>query len=309
MAKRLLFFLLFVIIPVITVFAQARFTVVPEFPRPGDPVTIGATVPIKEALLIINDREAAKAGGFFVEGAAGQPGFSAAILAIPTTIEAEEAVIRLINDAGVLAEIPLRLLNREFRSETLTLTPNMTNIITTQNEQRQIESNRLWQILTTTGNQVYHTGPFIVPVASTRRTSQFGARRVQVYPDGRRVTTIHAGVDFGGPVAGQSLQGADVHASGRGMVVLSRMRIVSGYSVIIEHAPGVYTLYYHLDSLVAQEGAVVEAGELIGYVGSTGFSTGAHLHWELRVSTVNTDPDALVIRPLIDKESIISRIY
>ena len=309
LAKRLAVLLLFLLIFTPVICAQIRYTLIPESPRPGDPVTIGVNVPISEAQLIVNERQVAKAGGFFVPGEGGQPGFNAAILTIPTTIEAENAVITLESGANTLIEIPVRLTPRVFPSQTLNVTQNMQDIITSPDPQRQIESNRLWQILTTTGNQIYDSGQFILPVTSTRRTSQFGARRISVFPDGRRTTGIHAGIDFGAPVAGGSLQGAEIYACGRGMVILSRMRIVSGYSVIIEHAPGIYSVYYHLDSLIAQEGTIVEAGALIGYVGSTGYSTGAHLHWEIRVSTENTDPDAFVNRPIIDKDLIISRIF
>ena len=309
MLKRFVIFLLTGFLFTNIIFAQVRYTVIPESPRPGDPVTIAVNTAITEAVLLVNGRQAARASGFEVPPEGGQPGFNAAILAVPSTVEAAGVVIRLTSAGAAIQEIPLTLTPREFRSETLTLTPAMSSIITTPDPQRQIESNRLWEILTTTGKQIYHFGKFIFPVASQRRTSFFGARRVNVYPDGRRTTEIHAGVDFGGPVAGQSLQGADVLACGRGMVILSRMRIVSGNSIIIEHAPGVYSIYYHLDTLYAQEGQIVEAGTVIGLVGSTGFSTGAHLHWELRVSTENTDPDAFVNRSLIDKELIISRIY
>jgi len=310
MQKRALVFLFIGFILANGIWAQTRYTVIPESPRPGDPVTVAVNTVITEAQLLINGRQAAKAAGFTVPPEGGQPGFFAAILAIPSTVEAESAVIRLNNAGNTILEIPVKLTQREFRSETLTLTPTMSNLVTTPDPQRTIESERLWEILTTTGNRVYHEGPFILPVtASTRRTSQYGTRRINVYPDGRRTTEIHAGVDIGGPVAGQSLLGAEVFACGKGMVILSRMRILSGNSVIIEHAPGVYSIYYHLDSLTAQEGAMVEAGELIGRVGSTGFSTGAHLHWEIRVSTENADPDAFVSRPLLDKALIISRIY
>ena len=311
MPRRLFIFLLTGFLFTGLVSAQVRYTIIPESPRPGDPVTIGVNAELTEVLLLVNNRQVARAVSFQVPPESGKPGFTAAILAVPTTVETENAsaVIRLVNRGNTVLEIPVTLSPREFRSETLTLTPAMSSIITTPDPQRTIESNRLWEILTTTGTQVYHSGTFILPVASQRRTSQFGARRINVYPDGRRSTEIHAGVDFGGPVAGQSLHGAPVHACGRGMVILSRMRIVSGNSVIIEHAPGVYSIYYHLDSLIAQEGAMVEAGAVIGHVGSTGFSTGSHLHWELRVSTENTDPDVLVNRPLLDKDLIISRIY
>jgi len=309
MLKRLVVFLLIMLLPVMAVSAQIRYAVIPESPRPGDPVTIGINAPFTDAILIVNGRQVTKAAGFAVPPDGGQPGFAAAILAVPSTVEAEYAVIRLNNERGILLEIPVILSPREFRSETLNLTPAMTSIITTTDPQRTIESNRLWEILTTSGNQIYHSGPFIIPVASTRRTSQFGARRINVYPDGRRTTEIHAGVDFGSPSSEQSIYRMEVKACGRGMVILSRMRILSGNSVIIEHAPGVYSIYYHLDSLIAQENTIVEAGTVIGRVGSTGFSTGAHLHWELRISTENTDPDTLVSRPLIDKALIISKIF
>ena len=301
--------------------AQVRYTIIPEAPRPGDPITIGINSYAKEVLLFVNEKQAAKALCFSIPAeysgelersraprrnsrlSERQPGFMAAIITIPTTIEAEVATIIINNEAGLLCEIPITITPREFHSETLRLTPALSSLATDPNPQRTAESRRLWEILSTTGNQVYHTGPFVLPVTSTRRTSQFASRRINQYPNGRTTTSIHAGVDFGIPT------GTPVVACGAGKVVLARMRIISGYSVIIEHAPGVYSIYYHLDSVSVQEDTIVEAGELIGLSGSTGFSTGPHLHWELRVSTENTDPDAFISRPIIDKELIISRIY
>jgi len=303
MSKRIIFSFFICLFITAVAAAQIRYTVIPESPRPGDPVTIGLDASISEAVLVVNGRQVARASSFSVASEPGRPGFFAAIFAVPSTVEPGSATIRLNLDRRVIFEIPITISPREFRSETLTLTPSLSSLLTTPDPQRTIESERLWAILSTTGNQIYHTGPFLLPVTSTRRTSQFGTRRVNVYPDGRRTTDIHAGVDFGIPT------GTEVYASGRGMVVLSRSRILSGFSVIIEHAPGVYTLYYHLDSVIAQEGTIVEAGEVIGLSGSTGFSTGPHLHWELRVSTENTDPDTFVTRPLLDKDLIISRIY
>jgi len=192
---------------------------------------------------------------------------------------------------------------RDFISEVIELNPSNTGIRTDPNPQRTEESNRLWAILSTTGNQIYHTGQFLPPVTSTRRTSFFGDRRVYKYSNGATDTSIHAGVDYGVPA------GTSVNACGSGLVVLARMRIVSGNTVIIEHAPGVYSLYYHLDSISVQEGNIITTGTQIGLSGSTGLSTGPHLHWEIRVSTENTDPDAFVDRQIIDKDLIISRLY
>jgi murein DD-endopeptidase MepM/ murein hydrolase activator NlpD len=284
--------------------AQIKFAVVPESPRPGDPVTVGVNGDAKEAVVLVNGRQVAKAVCFPIPAEGGKPGFTAAIVTIPSTVTAENAIIRLNNaGGGAVCEIPIKLTPREFRSETIDFNPSLTSLVTDPDPQKTLESEKLWSILTTNGNVVYHPGKFVLPVTATRRTSQFGTRRINQYSDGRKITSIHAGVDFGIP------KGTEVRACGRGKVVLSRMRILSGNSVIIEHAPGVYSLYYHLDSVIAQEGAIVEAGTVIALSGSTGFSTGPHLHWEIRVGTENTDPDILVERPLVDKDLIISKIF
>ena len=280
-----------------------RYSILPEYPRPGETVTIGVNKNEVEAILSVNDRQLIKTNFFTVPAENNRPEFRAAVFTIPSTVEPGRAVISLVNEWGSTYEIPITIAPREFRSETLYLTPSMSSLVSDPNPQRDIEANQLWTILTTTGNQVYHTGRFILPVTSTRRTSIYGTRRVSQYPDGRRSTSIHAGVDFGIPT------GTEVYACGRGRVVLSRNRIISGYSVVLEHAPGVYSLYYHLDRVIAREGTIVEAGAVIGLSGSTGFSTGPHLHWEVRVNNENADPDAFVSRALIDKDAIISRIY
>jgi len=283
--------------------AQVKFAVVPESPRPGDPVTIGVDGYARDAVVIVNGKQVAKAVCFSVPAEDGKPGFTAAIVTIPSTVDAQNAVIKLNNPSGVVCEIPIKLTPREFRSETLVLNPALTSLVGDPNPQRTLESEKLWEILTTNGKEVYNPGKFVLPITATRRTSLYGTRRINQYSDGRKVTSIHAGVDFGVPT------GTEVRACGRGKVVFSRMRILTGYSVIIEHAPGVYSLYYHLDSVIAQEGTIVEAGAPIALSGSTGFSTGPHLHWELRVSTENTDPDILTERPLLDKDLIISKMF
>jgi murein DD-endopeptidase MepM/ murein hydrolase activator NlpD len=92
-------------------------------------------------------------------------------------------------------------------------------------------------------------------------------------------------------------------------VVLARPRIVTGNSVVIEHLPGVYSLYYHLDTIAVSEGEMVQTASLLGTSGSTGLATGPHLHWEIRVSGENTDPDALVARPILDRDAILAKLY
>jgi murein DD-endopeptidase MepM/ murein hydrolase activator NlpD len=73
-------------------------------------------------------------------------------------------------------------------------------------------------------------------------------------------------------------------------VALAEELTVRGKVVIIDHGLGVYSSYYHLSEITVQVGQNVEPGDPIGKVGSTGLSTGCHLHWEIRVGGVYVDP-------------------
>ncbi|WP_461255380.1 M23 family metallopeptidase [Treponema sp. R80B11-R83G3] len=308
MKKRVIILLLINLIllncagqPVVS--AQAKYAIVPESPRPGDPVSIGTNTYVKDAVVFVNEKQVAKAGCFYIPAENGKPGFNAAIVTIPSTVNAENIIIKLTNAGGTIFEIPVKLTPRKFLSETLELDASLTKLVSEPTPEKTRESEKLWEILSTTGKEVYNPGKLVLPVTATRRTSLYGTRRINQYSDGRKVTSIHAGVDFGVP------KGTEVAACGRGKVVFSRMRILTGYTVIIELAPGVYSSYYHLDSVIAQEGSMVEAGEIVALSGATGFATGPHLHWEIRVSTENTDPDILVERPLLDKDLLISKLF
>jgi murein DD-endopeptidase MepM/ murein hydrolase activator NlpD len=82
--------------------------------------------------------------------------------------------------------------------------------------------------------------------------------------------------------------------------VFAAERILTGNTIIIEHLPGLFSIYYHLSELAAAEGAMVEKGQIIGMVGMTGFATGPHLHWEIQSMGIAVDPDELTQGPLLD---------
>jgi murein DD-endopeptidase MepM/ murein hydrolase activator NlpD len=81
-----------------------------------------------------------------------------------------------------------------------------------------------------------------------------------------------------------------VVAPAAGTVVLAEPLVVRGNAVVIDHGAGQYTGYWHLSQLVASAGQSVKPGDLIGLVGTTGLSTGNHLHWEMRLHGVAVDP-------------------
>jgi murein DD-endopeptidase MepM/ murein hydrolase activator NlpD len=124
-------------------------------------------------------------------------------------------------------------------------------------------------------------------------TSGFGPR---VHPI-LRFSRMHNGVDYG---AGW---GAPIVAAADGQVIRAGWAGGYGRQVRIAHAGGLTTSYSHMSRIVAPEGGVVRRGELIGYVGSSGLSTGPHLHYEVLKDgrPVNPLGVTLVSRPLLDE--------
>jgi murein DD-endopeptidase MepM/ murein hydrolase activator NlpD len=282
--------------------ASIKYAIIPESPQPGEPVTIGVEGGVNRAVLIQGGKRFSSAPFFVVPAGEGKPSFLAALLAVPSTAAPGVATLRLESTEGLITETQLTIADRKFVSEVIELNSALTGLRTEPNPQKTAEANRLQSILGRVGNELHCTGLLSPPVTSTRRTSFFGDRRVYQYSNGKSDTSIHAGVDFGVPT------GTQVTSCGAGRVVLAAMRIVTGNSIVIEHLPGVYSLYYHLSAIDVKEGGLVEAGTRLGSSGATGLATGPHLHWELRVNGENTDPDAWTARPILDKEAILSKI-
>ncbi len=86
-------------------------------------------------------------------------------------------------------------------------------------------------------------------------------------------------------------------------MVFASKRILTGNTVVIEHLPGLFSIYMHMSELEMKVGDVVNQGDVIGKVGMTGFATGPHLHWEVESMGVSVDPDLLVREPLLDKSA------
>jgi murein DD-endopeptidase MepM/ murein hydrolase activator NlpD len=303
--KRLLLIAFFFSLTINAQAALVRYAVIPESPRPGEPVTIGVSVDAgaRTAALMKDGKRLGRVSFFLVSAEEEQRSFLAAVLTVPATAKPGEARIIVEAAGGIIDEIAVTIADREFTAEIIKLDPVLTGIRTDPDPQKTRESEILWGIINRTGKDVYHFDNFSPPVTSTRRTSFFGDRRVYEYSNNTSDTSIHAGIDYGIP------KGTAVNACGSGKVVLARDRIVTGKSVIIEHLPGIYSLYYHLDKIEVAEGVLVETGTLLGLSGATGLATGPHLHWEIRVFGENTDPDAFISRPILDKDAILSKIY
>lgn len=126
-------------------------------------------------------------------------------------------------------------------------------------------------------------GAFIAPIQG-RLTTAWGTRR---RVNGDLTSYRHNGVDLAAPT------GTPVKASNSGRVVFAKSLILTGETVIIDHGLGLFTTYLHLDTYHVAQGQRVKKGEVIGTVGSTGFSTGPHLHFTISYHRTALDPFTL----------------
>lgn len=122
--------------------------------------------------------------------------------------------------------------------------------------------------------------PSRVPVDGVRLTSDFGMRTHPVL-GGRRA---HKGIDLAGPT------GTPVHASADGVIGKAEWFSSYGLYIQIEHGGELQTRYGHMSRLNVAAGQFVRKGDVIGYIGSTGRSTGPHLHYEVRVAGEAVNP-------------------
>jgi murein DD-endopeptidase MepM/ murein hydrolase activator NlpD len=125
--------------------------------------------------------------------------------------------------------------------------------------------------------------PSIQPVSNKdlkRTASGYGMRIDPIY----KTVKFHAGMDFSASV------GSDIYATGNGTVTFTGWKQGYGNAVIINHKYGYETLYGHMDKIKIRQGAKIKRGEIIGYVGSSGKSTGPHLHYEVRYKGKPTNP-------------------
>jgi murein DD-endopeptidase MepM/ murein hydrolase activator NlpD len=148
-----------------------------------------------------------------------------------------------------------------------------------QENQLLAESNALSGVITGSSGSGVGTGDMMWPVSASV-SSPYGYRIHPILGYRKLHTGIDLSVGYGVPI----------HACDSGTVIYATWMGGYGNVIIIDHGSGISTLYAHQSSLAVSTGTRVTRGQTVGYVGSTGFSTGPHLHFEVRVNGNPVDP-------------------
>ena len=218
----------------------------------------------------------------------------ALLLPVPCDTDEPFGSVRLQFSGGSVESAQVTIIPRTFIHEEIPLDGAMSDLRRNDDPRKAEESRLLWQLLNSFNPEARLGTNFILPLGEARESSHYGDRRIFLYSGGESSRSLHYGIDYAVPT------GTPVKAPAGGRVVLATERMLTGFSMVIEHGPGIYSLYYHLNKLDAEEGERVEQGQIIAESGVSGLATGPHLHWELRINSVPIDPLLFLDRAVVE---------
>jgi murein DD-endopeptidase MepM/ murein hydrolase activator NlpD len=196
----------------------------------------------------------------------------------------EMNVVATEGSGGIYLEtFSLRVEEVDFGVQKLTLPSAMVDLDKKTLERVNKEEKKLNSLFGIFRDEKLWRGAFICPVEGEIITA-FGLGRII---NGRR-RSPHTGVDL------RADKGTPILACNNGIVVLVEELFFAGKSVILDHGLGFYSMYFHLSESLVKEGNRVDKGAVLGKVGSTGRSTGSHLHWGIRMNGARVDPLSLL---------------
>ncbi len=245
------------------------FRVIPEIPKQGDLLQVSGSAPSRQVRLngktiLLFD--------------------SLALMPVPVKTHPGLYRLEWLDGQGtVIHEQDLRVANAHFPVQNVQLSPALAELHSTSDEHEQVAkffaqetTVRYWQL------------PIEAPLQSCL-TSLFGVQRAH---NGKLTGDIHAGLDQRGAA------GTPIRAVAAGEVRLTGSFALHGGTVGIDHGQGLKSMYLHMSKIAVNTGDHVSAGDVIGFVGSTGRSTAPHLHWALYAQGEPVNPlQWLTLRP------------
>ena len=269
-----------------TAHARLRVTVEPSSPAPAQVFRVRAEGEASKSGSSVELRLGGHVFALWPVGAGAWEGL--AVLDRDETAGLKELLVVAVGPDGeaLLSVEELTVAERDYGVQELKVDERMVTL-SPEDEKRAERENRLIRsVLAGVSRERLWSLPFSYPVPG-KISGPFGVRRVF----NGKPRNYHGGIDMAAP------RGAPVVAAAGGRVALTGNFFFTGNTVLLDHGFGLFTAYFHMDSVAVVEGEAVEPGVVLGLVGSTGRSTGPHLHWSVYVAGVRADPVSLVDLP------------
>jgi murein DD-endopeptidase MepM/ murein hydrolase activator NlpD len=192
----------------------------------------------------------------------------------------DRIIVSYLKDGNkVFKGLDLNIIDGNYKSEVINVKPS----IFKPNKEREARTKKEYEdamkVYNSSSPEIYWNEDFIYPLNS-KITSAFGTRRVY----NGQLKSYHGGTDF------QAKDNTPIIASNSGVVKISGNRFYAGNSIVIDHGQGVYSCYFHLNTMNYKVGDFIKKGEVLGLSGSTGRVTGPHLHFTFRINGLQVDP-------------------
>jgi murein DD-endopeptidase MepM/ murein hydrolase activator NlpD len=257
---------------------QLRVEVFPRNIRQGDVFLVRATGPAS-----LKSVHAEFQGKKFSLSSAERQGSYEALIGVDLNAKPAKVKMKVMakgdRGKGYSKALTLKVERVDFPVQRLTLPRSMVDLGPKTLERVNRESKKLKALFGGVREERLWKGAFSRPVEG-EVTTGFGLRRVI---NGQRKSP-HTGVDL------RADEGTPVLACNSGWVALVGDFFFSGKSVILDHGEGLYSMYFHLSEIAVGEGDRIHTENLLGRVGSTGRSTGPHLHWGIIIRGARVDP-------------------
>jgi murein DD-endopeptidase MepM/ murein hydrolase activator NlpD len=200
-----------------------------------------------------------------------------------------EMVIRIERATGETEEIrrDIEVAAKVFPFTKLRFKPEYVTPPASVQERIRREGELLAWIMSAVTPEWLGDGPFVLPHGAPS-WSNFGQRRL----NNEVLQSVHAGLDIRAPF------GDPIRAANAGRVAMASDLYFGGKTVILDHGLGVFSSYGHLSELKVKRGEAVAKGQVVGLCGTTGRSTGPHLHWAVKIFDARVDPEAMLRLPL-----------
>jgi len=218
-----------------------------------------------------------------------EPGSFSAL--VGADLEAKPGPVKLsleaITRAGLVEkkDMVLRVQAKAFPKESFTVSAEFDQLSEEVLARIRREREEFSRAFSTSSRQRLWEGGFVEPLAG-EISSPFGLRRII----NGAPRSPHTGADL------RALMGTPVLAANHGRVVLRGDFFYSGKSLVLDHGGGLFTMYFHLSELHAEDRALVRKGDVIALSGMSGRVTGPHLHWGVRLNNARVDPFQLIAK-------------
>jgi murein DD-endopeptidase MepM/ murein hydrolase activator NlpD len=197
--------------------------------------------------------------------------------------EPGERNVQILFDSKTKINKKITIQKKDFQIQHLTLPKTKVDLSDKDLKRHNKEKKTVTELFKNSKKLKLYNSEFIKPI-DNKISTPFGVKRFM----NKKPKNSHSGIDLKGTMNEQ------IKSINKGVVVFTGNHFFSGNSIYIDHGLGIVSMYFHLSEIKVKTGNEVNKGDIIGLVGSTGRSTGPHLHWGVRVNNIRVNPLSLI---------------